>query len=82
MTCLECEKELSYMDHRRSMDLFQAELCPHHRKRLERLLAKSHLPVEAVILYYGLRQEGIRPMLAWWDGKNRGPGHFPGTVEY
>jgi very-short-patch-repair endonuclease len=25
--------------------------------------------VEAVILYYGLRQEGIRPMLAWWDGK-------------
>ena len=69
MTCLECEKELSYMYHRRSMDLFQAELCPYHRKRLERLLAKSHLPVEAVILYYGLRQEGIRPMLAWWDGK-------------
>ena len=69
MTCLECEKELSYMDHRRSMELFQAELCPYHRKRLERLLAKSQLPQEAVILYYGLRQEGIRPMLAWWDGK-------------
>ena len=69
MTCLECEKELSYMDHRKSMEMFQAELCPYHRKRLERLLAKSELPVEAVILYYGLRQEWIRPMLAWWDGK-------------
>jgi hypothetical protein len=69
MTCLECEKELGYMDHRKSMDLFQAELCPAHRKRMERLLAKSQLPVEAVILYYGLRQVGIRPMLAWWDGK-------------
>ena len=69
MTCLECEKELSYMDHRRSMEMFQAELCPAHLKRMERLLAKSRLPVEAVILYYGLRQVGIRPMLAWWDGK-------------
>ncbi|MEJ2585404.1 MAG: hypothetical protein P8Z38_10305 [Robiginitalea sp.] len=69
MTCLECEKELSYMDHRRSMELFQAELCPYHRKRLERLLVKSKLPAEAVVLYYGLRQQGIRPMLAWWDGK-------------
>lgn len=57
------------MDHRRSMELFQAELCPAHRKRMERLLAKSKLPVEAVMLYYGLRQAGIRPMLAWWDGK-------------
>ncbi len=69
MTCLECEKELSYMDHRRSMEMFQLELCPRHRKRLERLLSRSELPVEAVILYYGLKQEGIRPMLAWWDGK-------------
>jgi very-short-patch-repair endonuclease len=69
MTCLECEKELGYMDHRKSMELFQAELCPYHRKRLERLLARTKLPVEAIILYYGLRQEGIRPMLAWWDGK-------------
>jgi hypothetical protein len=69
MTCLECEKELSYMDHRRSMELFQAELCPAHRKRMERFLAKSQVPAEAVMLYYGLRHAGIKPMLAWWDGK-------------
>ena len=69
MTCLECEKELSYLDHRRSMESFQAELCPKHRQRMERLLAQTGVPVEAVMLYYALRQEGIRPMLAWWDGK-------------
>jgi hypothetical protein len=69
MTCLECNKKLSYLDHRASMDLFQAELCASHRIRLERLIRKGHIPTEAVMLYYGLREAGIRPMLAWWDGK-------------
>lgn len=69
MTCLECQRELSYMDHRKSMEMFQAELCPQHLKRLERLLVRSQVPIEAVMLYYGLKQQGIRPMLAWWDGE-------------
>lgn len=69
MTCLECQKELSYLDHRASIELFQVELCPNHRKRLEKLLKTSHIPIEAVMLYYGLKEAGVRPMLAWWDGK-------------
>lgn len=69
MTCLECNKELSYLDHRKSMELFQTELCPTHRTRLERLIKQKNTSLEAVLLYYGLREAGIKPMLAWWDGK-------------
>ncbi|MEJ2162848.1 MAG: hypothetical protein P8X60_05880 [Robiginitalea sp.] len=69
MNCLECQKNLSYLDHRKSMELFQAELCPAHRKRLEKLIVKSQMPAEAGMLYYGLKEAGIKPMLAWWDGK-------------
>ena len=60
---------MSYLDHRTSMEAFQVELCAGHLKRLVRLIEKSPIPVEAVILYYGLKQAGIKPMLAWWDGK-------------
>jgi hypothetical protein len=70
MTCLECNKELSYLDHRESIDQFQAELCPAHRKRLERLIKTNQIPKEAAILYYGLIQAGVKPMLAWWNGKH------------
>ena len=27
------------------------------------------MPAEAGMLYYGLKEAGIKPMLAWWDGK-------------
>jgi hypothetical protein len=70
MTCLECKKKLSYLDHRQSIELFQTELCPTHRKRLERVVTTNQIPREAAILYYGLIQAGVKPMLAWWDGKN------------
>lgn len=70
MTCLECNKKLSYLDHRESIELFQTELCSIHRKRLERLVNTNQIPKEAAILYYGLIQAGVKPMLAWWDGKN------------
>ncbi len=70
MTCLECKKKLSYLDHRESIELFQTELCSAHRKRLERLINTNQIPREAAILYYGLIQAGVKPMLAWWDGKN------------
>jgi len=69
MNCLECQKELSYLDHRRSMESYQAELCPTHLKRLNRLIRQGQMPEEAGMLYYGLKQAGVKPMLAWWDGK-------------
>lgn len=68
MTCLECKKELSYLDHRKAIELFDVELCKAHRTRLERLMKFHKTSAEAIILYYGLRQAGIKAMLAWWDG--------------
>lgn len=69
MTCLECNKELSYLDHREAMDRFGVELCKAHLTRLERLIKTQKTPEEAIILYYGLKQAGTQAMIAWWDGK-------------
>lgn len=69
MTCLECKKELSYLDHRKAIELFEVELCEAHRARMVRLMKIQHTPVEAIILYYALKRAGVKAMLAWWDGK-------------
>ncbi len=69
MTCLECKKELSYMDHRKAIELFDVELCEAHRARMERLVKSQNAPAEAIILYYALKKAGVKAMLAWWDGK-------------
>lgn len=69
MNCVECNKELSYLDHRGAMERFGAELCPEHLSRLERLIKSHNTPSEAIMLYYGLKEAGVSAMLAWWDGK-------------
>ena len=69
MKCLECNKELSYIDHKNAMELFGIELCSKHNERLVKLMKKNGTPLEAVQLYYGLKESGIHPMLEWWDGK-------------
>ncbi|MGB5237741.1 MAG: hypothetical protein WBM43_14470 [Flavobacteriaceae bacterium] len=68
MTCLECNKELSYMDHRSSMDHLGVELCNKHKKRIDKLVRAKNTPVAAIQLYYGLKSAGESPMLEWWDG--------------
>ncbi len=69
MTCLECNVELGYVDHKNSMNSLGVELCSQHRIRMEKLMEQNGTPLEAVQLYYGLKQEGITAMLEWWDGK-------------
>ncbi|WP_297795008.1 hypothetical protein [uncultured Eudoraea sp.] len=69
MTCLECKKELSYMDHRMSMESYGVELCARHRERMDKLIRQNNTPIEAIRLYYGLKEAGVNPMLEWWDGK-------------
>ncbi len=68
MTCLECKKELGYIDHKKSMDSMGVELCAQHRKRMEMLVERNNTPKEAIRLYYGLKNVGVNPMLEWWDG--------------
>jgi len=69
MTCIECKKELSYLDHKRAMESYGVELCSKHKKRMDRLIRRNNTPIEAIKLYYGLKQAGVHPMLEWWDGK-------------
>ncbi len=69
MNCLECNRELSYLDHRNAMDSIGVELCPQHKTRIMKIMELNNTPVQAVQLYYGLKQAGVNPMLEWWDGK-------------
>ena len=69
MKCLECRKELSYIDHKNSMDVLGVELCVQHKVRMNKIIEKNNTSKEAIQLYYGLREAGINPMLEWWDGK-------------
>ncbi len=69
MTCLDCKSELSYVDHRESMDALGVELCKKHKRRIDRLVRKNNTPIEAIQLYYSLKQAGASPMLEWWDGQ-------------
>ena len=69
MTCLDCKKELDYLDHKNAMDLLGIELCAKHKGRMEKLIKLKRTPKEAIQLYYGLKSAGVNPMLEWWDGK-------------
>ncbi|MEO1013242.1 MAG: hypothetical protein AAFX53_18260 [Bacteroidota bacterium] len=69
MRCLECNKKLGYLEHRNSMDTLGVELCAQHQKRMEDLIAEKGTSIEAIQLYYGLKEAGVSAMLEWWDGK-------------
>lgn len=68
MTCLECNKELGYTNHKISMDTIGVELCEVHQGRIAKLIDTNATPREAVQLYYGLKEAGVNAMLEWWDG--------------
>lgn len=69
MTCAECKKELGYLDHKNAIDSLGVELCSHHHGLMLELMRKKKTPLEAIQLYYGLKEAGVQGMLEWWDGK-------------
>lgn len=69
MTCKECKIELGYLDHKTAMEAYGVELCSKHKKRIDKLIRSNNTPLEAIQLYYGLKEIGVYPMLEWWDGK-------------
>ncbi|NNJ88731.1 MAG: hypothetical protein HKP53_04970 [Eudoraea sp.] len=69
MTCLECNNQLSYVDHKTSMETYGVELCRKHKKRIDKLIRSNDTPLAAIRLYYALKETGVYPMLEWWDGK-------------
>ena len=67
-TCLDCKKDLSPVELRAAQDHFGVALCEHHQQLIRRLIRRHNTTVEAIQLYYGLKNKGIYPMLEWWDG--------------
>ncbi len=51
------------------MDLLGVELCEQHLSRMLKLIEQHNTPIEAIQLYYGLKEAGVTAMLEWWDGK-------------
>ncbi|WP_019669627.1 hypothetical protein [Eudoraea adriatica] len=69
MNCIDCKKEISYLDHKKAMESYGVELCSKHKGLMDKLIRQNNTPIEAIKLYYGLKQAGEHPMLEWWDGK-------------
>lgn len=68
MTCKDCKKEIGYEAHKNSVDTLGVELCKRHHQLVTKVVADNNTPVEAVQLFYALKEAGISPMLEWWDG--------------
>lgn len=69
MTCKDCDKNIGYEEHKNAMDSLGVELCARHTKLIKKVILENATPVEAVQLFYALKQAGVNPMLEWWDGK-------------
>lgn len=69
MTCKECNRAIDYIAHKNSMDLYGVELCKKHTSLVSKIIKEKNTPLEAIQLFYALKEEGINPMLEWWDGQ-------------
>ena len=69
MKCIECQKKLNDNQLNEALVTYRVPLCTKHKKRLDGLIEKHSTPIEAIQLYYGLKQANVKPMLEWWNGK-------------
>lgn len=68
MTCKECNKLITPEELKTSTDFVGVGLCDHHTNLLIRVMKQNKTPKEAITLYYKLKEEGLNPMIEWWDG--------------
>ena len=68
MICKDCDKTLGYEEHKISMDSLGVELCARHTKLIKKVILDNGTPLEAIHLFYALKEAGVNPMLEWWDG--------------
>jgi len=69
MTCKDCGKGIEPLQYRESMDTLGVQLCKRHLGLIQKVIKDNETPVEAVILYYSLKEAGAFPTLEWWDGR-------------
>ncbi|MEM9000313.1 MAG: hypothetical protein AAGB24_08615 [Bacteroidota bacterium] len=68
MTCKDCGKKIGYQEYRNSIHFIGVPLCKRHTQRIEKIVIERNTPVEAIQLFYALKEAGASPMLEWWDG--------------
>lgn len=69
MTCKDCGKGIQHLQYRASMDSLGVPLCERHTRLIKKVILDNNTPLEAVHLFYALKEAGAYPMLEWWDGK-------------
>ena len=67
-TCIDCKKRINNNVSIAAQESVGVPLCERHLNLMQRLSFLHETPVEAIQLYYGLKEAGASPMLEWWDG--------------
>ncbi|TKD65931.1 hypothetical protein [Flavobacterium sp. ASW18X] len=68
MTCCDCKKDISFLEQQKSLEKYGVALCQRHSSLIDKIRRNNNTPLEAVQLYYALKEAGTNPMLEWWDG--------------
>jgi len=69
MACKDCGKDISPQQFKASTEALGVELCERHTKLIKKVILDNNTPIEAIHLFYALKEAGAHPMLEWWDGK-------------
>ncbi len=69
MTCKDCEKSIGRQQYKESIDSLGVQLCERHARLIKKVILDNNTPLEAIHLFYALKEAGAYPMLEWWDGK-------------
>ncbi|RUA12701.1 MAG: hypothetical protein DSY83_13785 [Flavobacteriia bacterium] len=69
MTCKDCDKSIDSHQYTTSMESLGIHLCDRHSRLIKKVILDNNTPLEAIHLFYALKEAGAHPMLEWWDGK-------------
>ena len=69
MRCKDCSKDISPQQFKASKEALGVALCERHTRLIKKVILDNDTPIDAVHLFYALKDAGVHPMLEWWDGK-------------
>lgn len=69
MTCKDCGKDINPQQFKASNESLGVALCERHTKLIKKVILDNDTPIDAIHLFYALKDAGVHPMLEWWDGK-------------
>ncbi len=69
MTCKDCGKDINPQQFKDSKESLGVALCERHTRLIKKVILDNNTPIDAIHLFYALKEAGVHPMLEWWDGK-------------